>query len=68
MTRRARSSTENAGRPQLGTHVDELIDVRKHPERHRYLVFRIAGHSGRFVPFEPEWQDELIARTLYAPA
>lgn len=45
---------------------DELIDARKHPERHQDLVVRIAGYSVRFVLLEPEWQDELIARTVYA--
>ncbi len=47
---------------------DELLDAREHPERHRDLVVRLAGYSVRFVLLEPEWQDEFIARTLYAPA
>ncbi|MDX9982209.1 MAG: pyruvate formate lyase family protein, partial [Lentisphaeria bacterium] len=44
---------------------DELIDARKHPERHQDLVVRVAGYSVRFVLLEPEWQDEIISRTIY---
>lgn len=45
---------------------DELIDARKHPERHQDLVVRIAGYSVRFVLLEPEWQDEVISRTTFS--
>jgi formate C-acetyltransferase len=40
-----------------------LLDARKHPERHRDLLVRVAGYSAYFVDLSPEVQDEIIART-----
>jgi pyruvate formate-lyase/glycerol dehydratase family glycyl radical enzyme len=44
---------------------DELIDARKHPEKWRHLVVRVAGFSAYFVDLPLKVQDEIIARTLH---
>lgn len=41
----------------------ELIDAKKHPEKYRDLIVRVAGYSAYFVELLPEMQDEIIART-----
>ena len=43
----------------------ELLDARKHPERHQDLIVRICGFSAKFTSLSPEWQDEVIARKSY---
>ncbi len=40
-----------------------LLDAKKHPERYRDLVVRVAGYSAYFVLLSPEVQDEIIRRT-----
>ena len=45
--------------------VDELIDAKLHPERHRGLVVRISGYSAYFNDLTPAMQDELIARSQH---
>ncbi|MBI2906711.1 MAG: hypothetical protein HYX92_03525 [Chloroflexi bacterium] len=40
-----------------------LLDAKKHPERYRDLVVRVAGYSAYFVNLTPEVQDEIISRT-----
>ncbi|MBI2909132.1 MAG: hypothetical protein HYX92_15920 [Chloroflexi bacterium] len=40
-----------------------LLDAKKHPERHKDLVVRVAGYSAYFVNLTPEVQDEIINRT-----
>ncbi|MFH1487253.1 MAG: pyruvate formate lyase family protein [Chloroflexota bacterium] len=40
-----------------------LLDAKKHPERYKDLVVRVAGYSAYFVNLSPEIQDEIIART-----
>jgi pyruvate-formate lyase len=43
-----------------------LIDAKKHPEKHRDLLVRVAGYSAFFVELSPKVQDEIIARTLHS--
>ncbi|MBU0716401.1 MAG: hypothetical protein KJ964_13680 [Verrucomicrobia bacterium] len=43
----------------------ELLDARKHPEKHQDLVVRVCGFSAKFVALSPEWQDEFISRNIY---
>ncbi|MBI2906938.1 MAG: hypothetical protein HYX92_04715 [Chloroflexi bacterium] len=40
-----------------------LLDAKKHPERYKDLVVRVAGYSAYFVNLTPEVQDEIISRT-----
>ena len=44
---------------------EQLLDARKHPERHEDLIVRLYGYSARFVRLTPEMQDEFISRDLY---
>jgi formate C-acetyltransferase len=43
-----------------------LREARKHPERYRDLIVRVAGYSDYFVDLGPELQDEIIRRTEHA--
>ena len=43
-----------------------LLDAKKHPEKHRELVVRVAGYSAYFVELTTKVQDEIIARTLHS--
>lgn len=43
----------------------ELIDAKKHPEKWRNLMVRVAGYSAYFVDLPPSLQDEIIDRTLH---
>ena len=43
----------------------QLLDARKHPERHPDLIVRLYGYSTRFVSLTPEMQDEFISRNIY---
>jgi len=45
--------------------VDELLDAKKHPEKHKNLIIRICGLSVCFVALSPEVQDEVINRNMY---
>ncbi len=40
-----------------------LKDARKHPEKHRGLIVRVAGYSDYFNDLIPELQEEIIRRT-----
>jgi formate C-acetyltransferase len=42
--------------------VDELLEARKHPERYRDLVVRVAGYSDFFVRLSPDLQNYIIER------
>jgi formate C-acetyltransferase len=42
---------------------EKLLDAKKHPEKHRSLVVRVAGYSAFFVELDGDIQDEIIART-----
>jgi len=40
-----------------------LLDAKRHPERHRDLVVRVAGYSAYFNDLAADQQDDIIART-----
>jgi pyruvate-formate lyase len=40
-----------------------LREARKHPEKYRDLIVRVAGYSDYFVDLTPELQEEIIRRT-----
>ena len=40
-----------------------LREAKKHPEKYRDLVVRVAGYSAYFVQLAPEVQDDIIARS-----
>jgi pyruvate-formate lyase len=42
---------------------DVLVDAKRHPERHRDLVVRVAGYSAYFNDLAADQQDDIIART-----
>ena len=44
---------------------ETLRDAQAHPERHKNLIVRVWGWSGYFCELAPEYQDHIIARTLY---
>jgi len=45
--------------------VDTLLDAKAHPEMHKNLIVRVWGWSGYFCELAPEYQDHIIARSLY---
>ena len=45
--------------------VDTLLDAKAHPEKHKNLIVRVWGWSGYFCELAPEYQDHIIARSLY---
>jgi formate C-acetyltransferase len=40
-----------------------LLEAKKHPERYRDLIVRVAGYSAYFVNLTSEVQDDIICRT-----
>jgi formate C-acetyltransferase len=40
-----------------------MLDAKRHPEKHRDLVVRVAGYSAFFNDLAPDQQDDIIART-----
>ncbi len=42
---------------------ETLRDARRHPEKYRDLIVRVAGYSDYFVDLTPALQDEIIRRT-----
>jgi pyruvate formate-lyase/glycerol dehydratase family glycyl radical enzyme len=42
---------------------EELLDAKKHPDKHRDLVVRVGGFSAYFVMLSPEIQDDIIYRS-----
>jgi formate C-acetyltransferase len=42
---------------------ETLLDAKKHPEKYRDLLIRVAGYSAFFVELAPAVQDEIIGRT-----
>ncbi len=45
---------------------ETLIDARKHPEKHRDLIVRVAGYSAFFTTLSPDTQEDIIARTEHS--
>lgn len=45
---------------------DTLRDAKKHPEKHRNLIVRVAGYSDYFNDLGEDLQDEIIRRTEHA--
>jgi formate C-acetyltransferase len=45
-----------------------LQDAQIHPERHRNLIVRVWGWSGYFCELGPEYQEQIIARHMFAVA
>ena len=45
--------------------VATLLDAKIHPELHKNLIVRVWGWSGYFCELAPEYQDHIIARSLY---
>ena len=45
--------------------VETLLDAKAHPEKHKNLIVRVWGWSGYFCELAPEYQDHIIARSLY---
>ena len=48
--------------------VETLLDAKAHPDQHKNLIVRVWGWSGYFCELAPEYQDHIIARTLYQVA
>jgi formate C-acetyltransferase len=46
-----------------GVPADALRGARKHPEKHRDLIVRVAGYSDDFLDCSTELQNEIIKRT-----
>ncbi len=46
--------------------VGTLLDAKIHPELHKNMIVRVWGWSGYFCELAPEYQDHIIARSLYA--
>ena len=47
---------------------ETLLDAQAHPELHKNLIVRVWGWSGYFCELAPEYQEHIIARTLYQTA
>ncbi|AIX74645.1 formate C-acetyltransferase/glycerol dehydratase family glycyl radical enzyme [Pantoea sp. PSNIH4] len=47
---------------------ETLIEAKKHPDRYRDLVVRVAGYSAFFTALSPDAQDDIIARTEHTLA
>ena len=45
--------------------VETLLDAKAHPEQHKNLIVRVWGWSGYFCELAPEYQDHIIARSMY---
>ncbi len=45
---------------------EELIDARKHPDKHRDLLVRVGGYSAYYVDLPEALQDEIITRTMHS--
>jgi formate C-acetyltransferase len=41
----------------------DLLEAKKHPEKHSGLIVRIAGYSAHFIDIPEPLQDSIIART-----
>jgi formate C-acetyltransferase len=45
--------------------VETLLDAKAHPDKHKNLIVRVWGWSGYFCELAPEYQNHIIARSLY---
>lgn len=45
--------------------VEDLLDAKVNPQRHKDLVVRISGLSAYFIALKPDVQDEIISRNIY---
>jgi pyruvate-formate lyase len=45
--------------------LETLLDAKAHPEKYKNLIVRVWGWSGYFCELAPEYQDHIIARSLY---
>ncbi|NTV42814.1 MAG: hypothetical protein HGA63_05880, partial [Syntrophobacteraceae bacterium] len=45
---------------------EDLIEAKKHPERHRELLVRVSGYSAYFKDLNEAMKDEIITRTAYS--
>ncbi|MBN2322287.1 MAG: formate C-acetyltransferase/glycerol dehydratase family glycyl radical enzyme [Spirochaetes bacterium] len=43
--------------------LETLKDAKRHPEKHKDLIIRVAAYCALFTALAPEVQDEIIART-----
>ena len=41
---------------------DQMLDAKKHPEKHRNLIVRVWGWSGYFVELDDVYQNQIIKR------
>ena len=46
--------------------LEELLEARKNPQKHKNVLVRVGGYSAYFVDLPHELQDEIIARTQHA--
>ncbi len=44
---------------------EDLIDAKKHPEKHPELLVRVSGYSAYFKDLNEAMKDEIITRTAY---
>lgn len=42
-----------------------LIDAIEHPENHRALIVRVSGYAARFTELAPDFQQEILSRTIH---
>ena len=45
---------------------ETLLEAKKHPEKYRDLIVRVAGYSAFFTTLSPDTQDDIIARTEHS--
>jgi choline trimethylamine-lyase len=45
---------------------ETMMDAKKHPDKHKNLIVRVAGYSAYFVDLDNKMQDEIIKRTEQA--
>ncbi|MCP4314004.1 MAG: formate C-acetyltransferase/glycerol dehydratase family glycyl radical enzyme [Bacteroidetes bacterium] len=47
---------------------EDLLEAKKHPEKHLGLTIRVAGYTAYFVELAGDLQDEIIERTFHGEA
>ena len=45
---------------------ETLLEAKKHPEKYRDLIVRVAGYSAFFTTLSPDTQNDIIARTEHS--